>query len=329
LLDFSQLAGISRETLGSVGSFFGLGVVTTDEQGRALTVNAQWERWVGPSAASHAWQSAFADPNVIEECLHTARAQGHASAQCRLAQPAHHPMWMHVRVFRLDGSNGQFDGFVVGATDISDLHQVTEKFERAALSTIEALSSMEAVRDLHTAGHQERVGRLAEAIGAELQVPEESRPGLRIAAVLHDVGKIGTPIPILTKPAPLSYGEYALVREHAVNGYGILKGVTADWPLARVAHEHHERLNGSGYPQGLRGDQILLEARIIAVADVVESMAVDRPYRRGLGAAAALEEIHGNRGILYDPDSVAACITVVESGFDLQATRHLQGRVDP
>jgi HD-GYP domain-containing protein (c-di-GMP phosphodiesterase class II) len=226
-------------------------------------------------------------------------------------------MWMHVRVFRLDTPDGQTEGFVVGATDISDLHHMTEKFEQAALSTIEALSAMEAVRDLHTSGHQARVERLAEAIGAELGLSGESLAGLRIAAVLHDVGKIGTPIQILTKPAKLSYGEYAVVKEHAANGYGILKGVTADWPLARVAHEHHERLDGSGYPQGLRGDQILLESRITAVADVVESMAINRPYRHGLGIATALDEIHANKGRLYDPDAVAACIKIVESGFEL------------
>jgi putative nucleotidyltransferase with HDIG domain len=212
---------------------------------------------------------------------------------------------------------GALEGFVAGASDITRIRELAHRNESAAVSMIGSLSKMEALRDPHTAGHEKRVGRLAEAIGAELGMAEPALTGLRIAATLHDIGKVGTPLSILTKPGRLTKGEIALVREHAANGYAILKDVTADWPVARVAYEHHERLDGSGYPQGLRGDAILLEARITAVADVVESMSVQRPYSPRGGMSAALQEIHEHKGQRYDPDVVEACVRLIENGLAL------------
>ena len=132
--------------------------------------------------------------------------------------------------------------------------------------------------------------------------------GLSIAGLLHDIGKIGIPSEILGKPTSLSAGEYALVKEHAEFGYEVLKNIDFPWPVADIVLQHHERIDGSGYPLGLKGPQIIIEARIVAIADVVESMASHRPYRPGLGIDVALAEIEQNAGKLYDLDAVAACL---------------------
>lgn len=164
------------------------------------------------------------------------------------------------------------------------------------------------MRDPYTAGHQLSVGQLASAIGVELGLPLRQLEGLQLAASVHDIGKIMVPAEILCKPTKLTRHEYELIKEHAEAGYNILKDVDFPWPIARIVHEHHERMDGSGYPNGLHGDALLLESRIVAVADVVQSMCAHRPYRPGLGSKAALEEITKNRGRLYDTDVVAACV---------------------
>ena len=152
------------------------------------------------------------------------------------------------------------------------------------------------------------MANLARAIGSELQLPDETIQGLRYAASIHDIGKISIPTEILSKPSKLSELEYAIVKEHAQSGYDILKHVDTPWPLADIVYQHHERMNGSGYPNGLKGNAILLEARILAVADVVEAMASHRPYRPARGLNAALEEIEKNKGVLYDERVVDACL---------------------
>jgi HD-GYP domain-containing protein (c-di-GMP phosphodiesterase class II) len=180
--------------------------------------------------------------------------------------------------------------------------------EHATEGTLEAVSLMVEQRDPYTAGHEKRVGIIAGDIGLAMGLSADVVQGLRLAGMVHDVGKISVPAEILSKPSRLSNIEMALVKEHAQTGYNILKNIEFPWPIAQVAYQHHERMDGSGYPRGLRGDQILLEARIIAVADVVESMTSHRPYRPGLGIDAALEEIRKNRGIFYDPIVVDACL---------------------
>lgn len=173
---------------------------------------------------------------------------------------------------------------------------------------VSVLGGMAEMRDPYTAGHQNRVASLAVAIGAELGLSTTQRDGLQLAASVHDIGKLMVPAEILCKPTRLSQLEFALIKEHAQAGYNILKDVAFPWPIARIVHEHHERIDGSGYPQGLPGEKLLLESRILAVADVVESMCSHRPYRMGLGTEAALQEIEKNRGRLYDPEVVDACL---------------------
>lgn len=201
--------------------------------------------------------------------------------------------------------------------DITDKRKVEQtvreyvrRLEDAMLGTATTISQMVELRDPYTAGHERRVGELSAAIAAEMGLDAHTQRGLRVAGAVHDVGKIVVPTEILTKPGRLSPLELELVRQHAAQGYEVLKDVAFPWPVAEVARQHHERLDGSGYPRGLKGDGILLEARILAVADVVESMASHRPYRAGLGIDKALAEIEGNAGRLYDPAAVRACLAL-------------------
>lgn len=186
-----------------------------------------------------------------------------------------------------------------------------KRLEDTVLGTARAMSQLVELRDPYTAGHERRVGELAAAIAAEMGLDEQFQYGLRVAGSLHDVGKIMVPVEILTKPSRLSAVEFELVKAHAEQGYQVLRNVHFPWPVAEVARQHHERLDGSGYPQGLKGDEIILEARITAVADVVESMSSDRPYRPSLGFEPALAEIERGAGTRYDPDAVAACLRLI------------------
>ena len=190
--------------------------------------------------------------------------------------------------------------------------------ERALMATVESMSSMAELRDSYTAGHERRVGALAERIALELGMGRESTLSLRVIGLLHDVGKIAIPSEILSRPGRLSAQEFTLVKQHVRDGYEVLKTIDFPWPVAQAVLQHHERMDGSGYPDGLTGDAILLEARIIAVADVVEAMASHRPYRPALGIERALSEIEQNRGRLYDGAVADACLRIFrEQGFVL------------
>lgn len=189
-----------------------------------------------------------------------------------------------------------------------ELRESEKKLRASLLDSITALAATVELRDPYTAGHQRRVAQLAVAIAGELQLPAEQVEGIHLASVVHDVGKIRVPAEILSKPGRLSALEFDIIKEHPGNGYEILKSIDFPWPIAQMVLQHHERLDGSGYPQALKGDQILFEARIVAVADVVESMVSHRPYRPGLGIDAALEEIALNKGTLFDPSVVDACM---------------------
>jgi len=174
-------------------------------------------------------------------------------------------------------------------------------------------------RDPYTAGHQQRVAQLASAIAKELGLPEKEVEGIRMASLIHDLGKISLPAEILSKPGKLTEIEFRLVQNHPQAGYEILKNIDFPWPIAQIVLQHHERLDGSGYPNQLKNDAIRKEARIVGVADVVEAMASHRPYRPALGIDKALEEISSGKGILYDPQAVEACIKLFTSkGFKLE-----------
>jgi HD-GYP domain-containing protein (c-di-GMP phosphodiesterase class II) len=195
-------------------------------------------------------------------------------------------------------------------------HAAMVRLDNALEAVVAAMGTAVEMRDPYTAGHERRVTTLALAIAERLGLPDSSRRALSLAGRVHDIGKIAVPAEILSKPARLTSMEMELVKRHARIGYDILAGIEFDWPLAEYVLQHHERLDGSGYPRGLRGDEILLEARILAVADVVEAMSSHRPYRPALDPAAALDEIRTGRGVTYDAAVVDACVAVIEQdGF--------------
>jgi len=171
-----------------------------------------------------------------------------------------------------------------------------------------ALASTAEIRDPYTSGHQKNVTKLASSIAEHMGLSAELIKGLRIAGLLHDIGKISVPAEILSKPGKITKDERNIIKNHCRVGYDILKGIEFPWPIAKIVLQHHERMDGSGYPLGIRGEEILLEARIIAVADVIEAMSSHRPYRAALGLDEALEEIRKNRGISFDPEVVDACL---------------------
>jgi HD-GYP domain-containing protein (c-di-GMP phosphodiesterase class II) len=191
-----------------------------------------------------------------------------------------------------------------------DIKQNFLQTRKALEATIHAISSLAERRDPYVAGHQHRVADLARAIATEMGLTTDRIEGIGLAAAIHDIGKISIPTDILGRPTKLTGTEFNFVKTHAKSGYDILKDIKFPWPIARMIIEHHERMNGSGYPKGLAKDSTLLESRILAVADVVEAMNSRRPYRPALGIDAALNEITGNKSILYDPEVVEACLRI-------------------
>lgn len=210
------------------------------------------------------------------------------------------------------GTPAIIQGTVIDITERKQSQQLLEqsllKLRRAFDQTVQALVSLAEMRDPYAAGHQTRVSLLASAIAQEMSLPEEEIESIRVAGVLHDIGKIYVPAEILSKPGNLSPIEYALVQSHAQASFDILKPIEFPWPIAEMVLQHHERLDGSGYPQGLRDEEICPAARILAVADVVEAMSSHRPYRPAHGGEKALAEIEENCGRLYDPVVVEACL---------------------
>jgi len=195
----------------------------------------------------------------------------------------------------------------------------TAQIEKAMFGTIDAVTAMLDLRDPYTSGHQHRVGELAGAIGAELGLSEHEVKGLRVIGRLHDIGKISVPAEILSKPGKLTPIEFEMIKSHSQQGYDILKSVDFPWPVAETVLQHHERLDGSGYPRGLEGDAVTLSARILAVADTVEAMATHRPYRPALGIEAALGEVEKQRGTRYDARVVDACLRLFrDKGYALK-----------
>ena len=203
--------------------------------------------------------------------------------------------------------------------DITDRKEADERMRKSLGATVQAIAVIVETRDPYTAGHQRRVADLARAIATELKLPANRIDGIRMASSIHDLGKISVPAEILSNPKKLSVLEFSLIKIHAQSGYDILKDIEFPWPVARMIREHHERMDGTGYPQGLIGEEILLESRILAVADVVEAMASHRPYRPAIGLDAALAEMENNKGMLYDVDVVDACLRLFrEKGYQLQ-----------
>lgn len=221
---------------------------------------------------------------------------------------------------------GKVAGVIAFAKDITvqrkseqELKQTYQRLKKTMDATIDTMSKIIEAKDPYTSGHQHRVCQLAVPLARELGLAKDKIEGVRIASLIHDIGKIGLPTEILSKPTTLIEIEFSLIKNHSQIGYDILKSIDFSYPIERIVLQHHERLNGSGYPNNLKGDKILLEAKIIGVADVVEAMSSFRPYRPALGIDKALEEISKNKGILYNPEVVDACLKLFkEKGFKFE-----------
>ena len=232
-------------------------------------------------------------------------------------------LWLKVSSEKLNQANEPI--FLCGAaqdiTEVIQTHLVKEKKEEEVkqghLQLMKAMSMALEKRDPYTAGHQNKVADLAKKIAIEMRLPSFQIEGLVLGAMLHDMGKIAIPAEILTRPGKLCPEEMNLIKRHAQIGYEILKDVTFPWPIADIVHQHHERFNGSGYPQGLSGKDIRIEAQIIAVADVVEAMAGSRPYRPALGIQNALDELKRGKDTSYHPEVVEACFSIFDSGYKI------------
>jgi PAS domain S-box-containing protein len=195
-----------------------------------------------------------------------------------------------------------------------------EQLRKTCVATVDVIAMAVESRDAYTSGHQKRVAELAKWIAMEMALPPDQVDGIQMAGLVHDLGKISVPAEILSRPRELSTHEYALIKIHPQTGYDILKNVDFPWPIAEIVYQHHERLDGSGYPRGLKGEEVRLEARILAVADVVEAISSHRPYRPAHSVATAMAEIESRRGTLYDPAAVDACLRLFrEKSFVFQS----------
>lgn len=235
------------------------------------------------------------------------------------------PVDINVSTAPLRDESGDIVGLMAVAADISErkrmeeaLRESLQKSRRLFDQMIHALVSAVEKRDPYTSGHQQRVTRLACAIAVEMGLPAEQISGIRTAASVHDIGKLSIPVEILGKPGRLSEIEQSFLKIHPQAGYEILAGIEFPWPVAKIVQQHHERRDGSGYPLGLAGDAILMEARILTVADVVEATASYRPYRPANGTAVALAEIQAHSSSRYTPEIVDACLALFNKGFTLE-----------
>lgn len=313
------------------------GFIVVDRDWRITFVNSRAEKMLGSPRANLAGASLLdICPELCADRLRDSPdlvCLGSAEPDCCDAPP---PRWITARAFPSQ------DGIAIYLQDVSDrknaeqaLKQGLERVQASLDGVVNAMAFAVEMRDPYTGGHQRRVSALACAIAREMGYPSEQVETLRIAGLLHDIGKISIPSEILNRPGKLSDAERVIVRTHAEIGYEILKEIEFDSPVALIALQHHERLDGSGYPHGLVADTIIPEARILAIADVVEAMASHRPYRAALGVESALKEVIGHRGVRYDGVAVDACLSVfTESGFDFDqlmqteiARRH--GEIEP
>ncbi len=213
--------------------------------------------------------------------------------------------------------SGQIEDITTLVESLTRSHLVERSYRELFGQAVHSLGAALEVRDPYTAGHQHRVADLCVAIAQQMGMQPDGIEGLAVCAEMHDIGKVATPAEILTKPGRLLDAEFGLIKLHSATGHAILEQISFPWPVARAVREHHERLNGSGYPDGLRGDQICLEALILAVADTVETVASHRPYRAARPLETALEIISDSSGTLYQPDVVQACIDAFSSGYTL------------
>lgn len=255
------------------------------------------------------------DLKIVENKLKEIYINQSAKMEYRCRHAKGHYLWMETHGKIIENEQGKVIGAVLSSRDVSDRKiaenkekKILKKFQAAVEGTVQAMGRIVEKRDQYTAGHQERVAKLACAIAEELGMEQERIEGLRLSAKIHDIGKIAIPAEILTKPGKLEQTEFEIIKDHPQTGFEILKDIEFPWPVADVVAQHHEKVDGSGYNRGLKKEEILPEARILCVADVVEAMTSHRPYRPALGVEKAMEEISDKKGVYYDAEVVDACI---------------------
>ena len=301
-------------------------IQSIDNEGRYLFVNKAWHDILGYSTKDLKQMTLFdvIHPECMDYCSRVFQQilKGKSVGTIEAKFKAKDGRMVYVR----GNATPRLKGDQVIATqgffrDITDLKKAEEKIaksystlQKTLNDAINTMAKIVEMRDPYTAGHQQRVAQLAMAIGREMKLDAVRIDQLRMAAVIHDIGKIYVPSDILSKPAKLTDQEFEIIKTHPQGGYDIIKGMEFPCAVAQTVLQHHERINGSGYPHGITADEISLEARVLAVADVVESMASHRPYRPSRGTDKALEEITQNKGILYDPEVVEVCLKLFESG---------------
>lgn len=322
-----------EQWLATVLKSIGDAVIVTDEKGQVTFMNSLAEKLTGSKQKNMLHKSlgsAFKVKNAHSGKAHKIPLKEIMNGKTPpppnnvyLLSKAGKKTPIDYRMLSISNNKHDSTGVVITFTDISnriktekELKLRTKKLQEALEATVQAMAFTIETRDPYTAGHQRRVTRLACAIAEEMGLAEDKIEGLRMAGDLHDIGKISVPAEILSKPGPISEVEYNLIKTHPQVGYEILKNIEFPWPIAQIVQQHHERMNGSGYPLGLRGNKILTEARILAVADVVEAMATHRPYHPAQPIDMALDEISDNKGKLYDPQVVVACLRLfIKKGF--------------
>lgn len=239
------------------------------------------------------------------------------SCRTRFTRPDGATRWVDVDVRLIRSHNGRPEHFFGYVRDVTEWLDSTDRYLRLFSSVVNSFAASHELSDPFTAGHQQRVARLATAIAQRIGLDADAMEGLAVGAVLHDIGKVATPVQLLIKPGRLEAAEYELVKRHARSGHDIVAHIDFPWPIAEIILQHHERIDGSGYPRGLVGEEILLESRIIAVADTVETIISHRPYKPARPLMAALDAISAERARLFDPGVVDACLATFEAGFSL------------
>jgi PAS domain S-box-containing protein/putative nucleotidyltransferase with HDIG domain len=286
------------------------GFWVNDMEGRILDVNNSYCQMMGYSREEFVGGMSIPDVETMEEPGETAKhIKQILKRRSDRFETQHRRKDGEIIDLEISATYNEDEGQIVAfIRDITARKKAEARVRKSLEGAVQAIGRTTETRDPYTAGHQRRVTRLSCAIAEEMGLPKEQVEGIRVAGLTHDIGKMSIPAEILSKPSKLSGVEYNLIKTHPQVAYDILNTIEFPWPIAEIVLQHHERMDGSGYPKGLKGDEILLEARIIAVADVVEAMASHRPYRAALGLDKALEEIAGNKGVKYDPQAADVCL---------------------